>query len=192
MRDEMMSTMLRLVCCPGKYDAQNPEAACVHCPCAGDAGCREKLKVASIKHLQRYELNLQGRETPQTSCTTKLSGRITQVLHELGMPAHLRGYDQARLAIELAVHDSSILHAVTTKLYPQVARAFGTTSSRVERAIRHAVEVAWDRGDIDTLQHYFGYTVSNTKGKPTNSEFIALIADKLRLELELELEKEEK
>ena len=184
MKDAMMSTVLRMVCCPGKYDAQTPEAVCVHCPCAGDDRCREKLKAASLKYLQRYESSHQGHEVPVTPQATALRGRITQVLHELGMPAHLKGYDQVRFALELVVHNPSMVHAVTKELYPTVAKAFNTTPSRVERAIRHAVEVAWDRGDIEVLQKYFGGTISLTKGKPTNSEFIALIADLLRMEVQ--------
>lgn len=184
MRDTMMNIVLRMVCCPGKYDARTPEAACVHCPCAGEDRCREKLKAASFKYLQRYEPSHQSHEVLATTPTTALRGRITQVLHELGMPAHLKGYDQVRFALELVVHNPNMMHAVTKELYPAVAQAFNTTPSRVERAIRHAVEVAWDRGDIDTLQYYFGGTVSLAKGKPTNSEFIALIADRLRLEVQ--------
>ena len=184
MRDAMMSTVLRMVCCPGKYDAQTPEAVCVHCPCAGDDRCREKLKAASLKYLQRCECGYQVHKEPVTAQTSTLRGRISQVLHELGMPAHLKGYSQARYAIELVVHNPYMVDAVTKELYPTVAKAFNTTPSRVERAIRHAVEVAWDRGDLDTLQRFFGYTVSNIRGKPTNSEFIALIADHLRLEVQ--------
>ena len=106
-----------------------------------------------------------------------------ETIHEIGVPAHIKGYQYLREAIIIAVNDMDVINAITKVLYPQVAKAFGTTPSRVERAIRHAIEVAWDRGDLDTLQRFFGYTVSNTKGKPTNSEFIALIADKLQLQL---------
>lgn len=98
------------------------------------------------------------------------------------MPAHIKGYQYLREAIIIAVNDIEVINAVTKVLYPAVAKRFGTTPSRVERAIRHAIEVAWDRGDLETLQKYFGYTVSNAKGKPTNSEFIAMIADRLLLE----------
>ena len=106
-----------------------------------------------------------------------------QIIHEIGVPAHIKGYQYLREAIIIAVNDMDVINAITKVLYPQVAKTFQTTPSRVERAIRHAIEVAWDRGDLDTLQRFFGYTVSNTKGKPTNSEFIALIADKLQLQL---------
>lgn len=107
---------------------------------------------------------------------------VTSVIHEIGVPAHIKGYQYLREAIIIAVEDMEVINAVTKVLYPEVARRFDTTASRVERAIRHAIEVAWDRGDIETLQKYFGYTVSNAKGKPTNSEFIAMIADRLVLE----------
>ncbi len=108
---------------------------------------------------------------------------VTNIIHEIGIPAHIKGYQYLREAIIIAVEDMDVINAITKILYPQVAKTFQTTPSRVERAIRHAIEVAWDRGDLDTLQRFFGYTVSNTKGKPTNSEFIALIADKLQLQL---------
>ena len=112
-----------------------------------------------------------------------IEAMVTSIIHEIGVPAHIKGYQYLREAIIIAVNDMDVINAITKVLYPQVAKAFQTTPSRVERAIRHAIEVAWDRGDLDTLQRFFGYTVSNTKGKPTNSEFIALIADKLQLQL---------
>ena len=108
--------------------------------------------------------------------------KVTAIIHEVGVPAHIKGYQYLREAICIAVEDMDVINAVTKVLYPAVAKKFGTTSSRVERAIRHAIEVAWDRGDLETLQKYFGYTVSNAKGKPTNSEFIAMISDRLVLE----------
>ena len=114
---------------------------------------------------------------------TNIETLVTGIIHEIGVPAHIKGYQYLREAIIIAVNDMDVINAITKVLYPQVAKAFQTTPSRVERAIRHAIEVAWDRGDLDTLQRFFGYTVSNTKGKPTNSEFIALIADKLQLQL---------
>jgi len=112
-----------------------------------------------------------------------IESMVTNIIHEIGVPAHIKGYQYLREAIIIAVNDMDVINAITKVLYPQVAKTFQTTPSRVERAIRHAIEVAWDRGDLDTLQRFFGYTVSNTKGKPTNSEFIALIADKLQLQL---------
>lgn len=109
--------------------------------------------------------------------------QITEILHEIGVPAHIKGYHYLRTAIMLSVENPEIINAVTKQLYPTVAKQYETTSSRVERAIRHAIEVAWDRGDVDVLNSYFGYTIHNGRGKPTNSEFIAMIADKLRLNL---------
>lgn len=112
-----------------------------------------------------------------------LEAMVTTVIHEIGVPAHIKGYQYLREAIKIAVNDMEVINAITKVLYPQVAKTFSTTPSRVERAIRHAIEVAWDRGDLEVLQSFFGYTVSNSKGKPTNSEFIALIADKLQLQI---------
>lgn len=111
-----------------------------------------------------------------------LENRVTDMLHEIGIPAHIKGYHYLRDAIMMAVEDMDVLNAITKVLYPTVAKKYKTTSSRVERAIRHAIEVAWSRGKLDTLDELFGYTVSNGKGKPTNSEFIALIADTIQLE----------
>ena len=119
----------------------------------------------------------------RTGGKPSIEAMVTSIIHEIGVPAHIKGYQYLREAIIIAVNDMDVINAITKVLYPQVAKAFQTTPSRVERAIRHAIEVAWDRGDLDTLQRFFGYTVSNTKGKPTNSEFIALIADKLQLQL---------
>ena len=108
---------------------------------------------------------------------------VTSVIHEIGVPAHIKGYQYLREAIKIAVGDMEVINAITKVLYPQVAKTFATTPSRVERAIRHAIEVAWDRGDLETLQRFFGYTVNSAKGKPTNSEFIALVADRLQLQI---------
>lgn len=110
---------------------------------------------------------------------------VTEIIHQIGVPAHIKGYYYLREAIILSVKNSEIINSVTKLLYPTVAKNHGTTSSRVERAIRHAIEVAWDRGDIDVLNSYFGYTIQNDRGKPTNSEFIAMISDKLRLRLKI-------
>ena len=106
---------------------------------------------------------------------------ITDIIHQLGVPAHIKGYHYLRSAILYSIEDKTLLESVTKMLYPTVATTYDTTSSRVERAIRHAIEIAWDRGNVDTLNSFFGYTVDTCKGKPTNSEFIALITDKLRL-----------
>ena len=111
-----------------------------------------------------------------------LEEMVTSIIHEVGVPAHIKGYQYVREAIMITVENMEVINSVTKILYPEVAKRYNTTPSRVERAIRHAIEVAWDRGDLETLQKYFGYTVSNSKGKPTNSEFIAMIADRLILE----------
>ncbi|WP_346937646.1 sporulation transcription factor Spo0A [uncultured Clostridium sp.] len=110
-----------------------------------------------------------------------LESEITNIIHEIGVPAHIKGYMYLREAITLVVNDIELLSAVTKELYPAIAKKYNTTASRVERAIRHAIEVAWSRGQVDTINKLFGYTIHNEKGKPTNSEFIAMVADKLRL-----------
>lgn len=112
-----------------------------------------------------------------------LETRVTNILHEIGVPAHIRGYHYMREAILMSINDIDVLNYITKELYPSIAKKCNTTPSRVERAIRHAIEVAWSRGKVDAIDSLFGYTVSTNKGKPTNSEFIALIADRLRLEL---------
>ncbi|MCQ2513653.1 MAG: sporulation transcription factor Spo0A [Ruminococcus sp.] len=109
--------------------------------------------------------------------------KVTDILREIGVPAHIKGYQYLRDSIIMSVEKPEIINAVTKQLYPSVAKKYETTSSRVERAIRHAIEVAWDRGDIDVLNSYFGYTIHNDRGKPTNSEFIAMISDRLRLQI---------
>ncbi len=139
---------------------------------------------AVVERLQeiRSGENLRSASIPRID-KAGIESMVTSIIHEIGVPAHIKGYQYLREAIIIAVNDMDVINAITKVLYPQVAKTFATTPSRVERAIRHAIEVAWDRGDLDTLQRFFGYTVSNTKGKPTNSEFIALIADKLQLQL---------
>lgn len=127
---------------------------------------------------------LQKSETKETD-SMDLETQVTQIIHQIGVPAHIKGYQYLRTAILMTINDSEIINSVTKVLYPSVAKKYSTTTSRVERAIRHAIEVAWDRGDVDTLNSYFGYTVQNNRGKPTNSEFIAMIADNLRLKLKL-------
>lgn len=111
--------------------------------------------------------------------------QVTKIIHQIGVPAHIKGYQYLRTAILMTISDSEIINSVTKILYPSVAKKYGTTTSRVERAIRHAIEVAWDRGDVDVLNSYFGYTIQSNRGKPTNSEFIAMIADNLRLKYKL-------
>ena len=131
---------------------------------------------------QMVHLHTADEDGAPSGHSQSLESVVTSIIHEIGVPAHIKGYQYLREAIIIAVKDMDVINAVTKILYPEVAKHFGTTASRVERAIRHAIEVAWDRGDLETLQKYFGYTVSNAKGKPTNSEFIAMIADRLQLQ----------
>ena len=138
---------------------------------------------ALVERLEEIRGGENLRQPVRRNDKTSIESLVTGIIHEIGVPAHIKGYQYLREAIIIAVNDMDVINAITKVLYPQVAKTFQTTPSRVERAIRHAIEVAWDRGDLDTLQRFFGYTVSNTKGKPTNSEFIALIADKLQLQL---------
>ena len=119
--------------------------------------------------------------TQETKSPVDLETEITNIIHEIGVPAHIKGYMYLREAITMVVNDMELISAVTKELYPSIAKKYNTTASRVERAIRHAIEVAWGRGQIEAINKLFGYTVHNDKGKPTNSEFIAIIADKLRL-----------
>ena len=116
-----------------------------------------------------------------------IESQVTKIIHQIGVPAHIKGYQYLRSAILMTIDDNDIINSVTKILYPTVAKKYKTTTSRVERAIRHAIEVAWDRGDVDTLNSYFGYTIQNSRGKPTNSEFIAMIADNLRLKYKLSI-----
>ena len=122
-------------------------------------------------------------KSERTETADSLEMRITQTLHQIGVPAHIKGYQYLREAILMSIEDPESINAVTKLLYPGVAKKYATTSSRVERAIRHAIEVAWDRGDVEVLNSYFGYTIQSQRGKPTNSEFVAMIADKFRLQL---------
>jgi len=137
----------------------------------------EKAKelVATLEAAKRLQ-------SPDTPPMGNLEARVTEILHQVGIPAHIMGYQYAREAIVMVVGDMGLLQYVTKQLYPDIAKIFGSTPSRVERAIRHAIEVAWGRGKVDVIDSLFGYSINNHKGKPTNSEFIALIADKIRLE----------
>ncbi len=120
--------------------------------------------------------------TPKTQDPdSDLETQVTKIIHQIGVPAHIKGYQYLRSAIIMTMNNSELINSITKQLYPGVAKQYGTTSSRVERAIRHAIEVAWDRGDVDVINSFFGYTVQSSRGKPTNSEFIALVADSLRL-----------
>lgn len=129
---------------------------------------------------------------PSADSSSQIEIVVTDVLHQMGIPAHIKGYHYLREAIILSLADEEMLESITKLLYPTIAERFDTTASRVERAIRHAIETAWDRGDIDVLNGMFGYTVSVGKGKPTNSEFIALITDNLRLRFRLTGKRKEK
>lgn len=123
--------------------------------------------------------------TPTGTSPRELESAITNIIHEIGVPAHIKGYIYLREAITMVVNNMELLSAITKELYPSISKKYNTTPSRVERAIRHAIEVAWGRGRVDVINNLFGYTIHNVKGKPTNSEFIAMIADKLRIELKI-------
>lgn len=135
----------------------------------GNKKTNENRRVNPYENTQEFEMR-------------NLEGDVTDIIHEIGVPAHIKGYQYLREAIVMSVNDIEMLNSITKILYPTIAKKYQTTSSRVERAIRHAIEVAWSRGKMDTIDELFGYTIHNGKGKPTNSEFIALIADKIRLE----------
>lgn len=140
-------------------------------------------RIKSAGAAGRPENGPAARETvPSKKPEINLEARVTDMIHEIGIPAHIKGYHYLRDAIIMAIEDMDVLNAITKVLYPTVAKKHRTTASRVERAIRHAIEVAWSRGKLDTLDMLFGYTVAGGKGKPTNSEFVALIADTIRLE----------
>lgn len=141
------------------------------------------ITVPSIKGEEDSTLNLQKIEEMPVRETKSfdLEQDVTDMIHEIGVPAHIKGYQYLREAIMMSVKDSEMMGSITKILYPTIAKRYQTTSSRVERAIRHAIEVAWNRGRMETLDDMFGYTINTGKGKPTNSEFIALIADKIRL-----------
>ena len=138
-----------------------------------------------IKQLTGLSAPAQGNIVAFSAQDNSLEVTVSEIMHRIGVPAHIKGYQYLREAIILAVNDDEIMNSVTKLLYPTVAKTFKTTPSRVERAIRHAIEVAWDRGDVDVLNSYFCYTIQNSRGKPTNSEFIAMISDKLKLNLKI-------
>ena len=141
------------------------------------------MQVLAERILQIAGLRREGKPALPQRAEQDLEVMVTEIILQIGVPAHIKGYHYLRDSIILAVQDPDIINSITKLLYPTVAKKNATTSSRVERAIRHAIEVAWDRGDVDVLNSYFGYTIHNLRGKPTNSEFIAMIADKLRLRL---------
>lgn len=141
------------------------------------------IKLRSKEKLFRNKENALNKISESNLPQKSVEIQVTEILHQIGVPAHIKGYHYLRTAIMISIETPEIINAVTKQLYPSVAKEFSTTSSRVERAIRHAIEVAWDRGDMDILNSYFGYTIHTSRGKPTNSEFIAMISDKLRLRL---------
>lgn len=134
-----------------------------------------------IKEIMGYDILEEPKAKRLLRGSPDMEVVVTEMIHQLGVPAHIKGYHYLRKAIMHSIKDSEMLESVTKLMYPTVAKEFSTTPSRVERAIRHAIEIAWDRGDVDTLNSFFGYTVNTGKGKPTNSEFIALIVDKIKL-----------
>lgn len=137
----------------------------------------------TVPSTQKNESAIQAAEAPKVQKPIRdLEQDVTNMIHEIGVPAHIKGYQYLREAIMMSVEDPSMISSITKILYPTIAKRFQTTPSRVERAIRHAIEVAWSRGRMETLDALFGYTINTGKGKPTNSEFIALIADKIRLQ----------
>ena len=140
-----------------------------------DVKNRNLIRATEVRKVNPYEKQEELKER-------NLETDVTTIIHEIGVPAHIKGYQYLREAIIMSVNDMEMLNSITKILYPTIAKKFQTTPSRVERAIRHAIEVAWSRGKMDTIDELFGYTINNGKGKPTNSEFIALIADKIRLE----------
>ncbi len=136
-----------------------------------------------IVQMSTWRIHAENHEIASALSQNDLEVLVTEILHQVGVPAHIKGYHYLREAILLSIFHDDMMNSVTKQLYPGVAKKFSTTASRVERAIRHAIEVAWDRGDLDVLNSYFGFTIQNERGKPTNSEFIAMISDKLRLRL---------
>ena len=138
-------------------------------------------ELSLIEHVEAVFKNRAADKGNVCASRPDIETQVTKIIHQIGVPAHIKGYQYLRSAILMTIDDNDIINSVTKVLYPTVAKQYKTTTSRVERAIRHAIEVAWDRGDVDTLNSYFGYTIQNNRGKPTNSEFIAMIADNLRL-----------
>ncbi len=137
------------------------------------------------KKTSKEYINIPKESNSNVDSAKSMEAKITNIIHEIGVPAHIKGYLYLREAITMVIDDIELLGAVTKELYPNIALKYNTTPSRVERAIRHAIEVAWSRGKVDTINNIFGYTIHTDKGKPTNSEFIAMVADKLRLEKEI-------
>ncbi len=144
---------------------------------------RELVKNQPIETITPKLKELKNNYIKVDNSKSSLEAKVTNIIHDVGVPAHIKGYQYLRDGIMMAVNDVDVINQITKQLYPDLAKKYKTTPSRVERAIRHAIEVAWNRGQIESMQNIFGYTVNSNRGKPTNSEFIAMIADKLRLEL---------
>lgn len=180
MNNRDVGTVLKLIMCPGVYNHTTPADICKTCQHRGKTNCPSHLRAEGIAIVQRC----QEQSAESHAGATSLEIRVTKLLHELGVPAHIRGHNYLRDSIMLTVADPSVVNMITKELYPAVAKQHNSTPSRVERAIRHAIEVAWCRGNVEAIHRLFGYTVKDSKGKPTNSECIAMIADKLRLEIE--------
>ena len=144
-----------------------------------------QLKENKLSNIIRTEYTPDVKATHYVSSPRNLEAEVTSIMHEIGVPAHIKGYQYLRDAILMVIKDLDIINSITKQLYPTIAREYNTTPSRVERAIRHAIEVAWSRGQVEAIDSLFGYTVNLGKGKPTNSEFIAMVADKLRLEMKV-------
>jgi len=141
----------------------------------------ETSLLSHLRSLLRHTAPAAAKEAKSDGIPADIEAHVTRIIHQVGVPAHIKGYQYLRCAILMSIEDPEVINSVTKVLYPSVAKRFRTTTSRVERAIRHAIEVAWDRGDVEILNSFFGYTIQNNRGKPTNSEFIAMIADNLRL-----------
>lgn len=144
-----------------------------------------QFKGTSQNSIIRSDYTMESKTQYNLPVKRNLEVEVTNIMHEIGVPAHIKGYQYLRDAIMMVVKDLDVINSITKQLYPSIARNFNTTPSRVERAIRHAIEVAWSRGQVEAIDSLFGYTVSIGKGKPTNSEFIAMVADKLRLEMKV-------
>ncbi|MDE5873329.1 MAG: sporulation transcription factor Spo0A [Lachnospiraceae bacterium] len=152
-------------------------------PCNPEILSKRIIQIAGLsKDEELVELDARANVSRQAS---SIENDVTEIIREIGIPAHIKGYQYIREGIIMAINDMNMLNFITKLLYPSIAKKYKTTSSSVERAIRHAIEVAWSRGKIEVIEEMFGYTVSAGKGKPTNSEFIALIADKLRIEYKM-------
>lgn len=144
-----------------------------------------QLKDSNQNAIIRSDYTMETKTPYHVPTERNIEVEVTNIMHEIGVPAHIKGYQYLRDAIMMVVKDLDIINSITKQLYPSIAREYNTTPSRVERAIRHAIEVAWSRGQVETIDDLFGYTVNIGKGKPTNSEFIAMVADKLRLEMKV-------